>query len=189
MQCQQSAGTVSSVDPNAPPRMIDHPLYKRWRGMKIRCNNPSHKAYHRYGGRGIKMCDRWERSFVAFLEDILTTIGPLPGPGYSLDRIDNNKGYGPTNVRWATWEQQANNKDEFRSGEYLFQRGRTWYLRVTIPHCLRHKHLTKHGKERNEIVEALHTREREVAKERMLAPLTYWRERFRREREGSGLYV
>jgi hypothetical protein len=89
--------------------------------MIRRCHNTNHHAYPRYGGRGIHVCDRWRNSFEAFLED----VPPRPGPEYSLDRIDNDRGYEPGNVRWATATQQARNT---RVNHTLTARGETHLL-------------------------------------------------------------
>jgi hypothetical protein len=86
------------------------PEYRIWSLAIQRCHNPHHPPFKNYGGRGITVCDRWRASFEAFYAD----MGPRPSPAYSLDRIDNDKGYCPENCRWATRTEQARNSRKAR---------------------------------------------------------------------------
>ena len=97
------------------------PEYRTWGHIIQRCTNPNNKAWHHYGGRGIRVCDRWRNSIDAFLED----MGRRPGPEYSIDRIDNDGNYEPGNCRWATKKVQQRNK---RDNRLITCRGRTQCL-------------------------------------------------------------
>jgi hypothetical protein len=81
-----------------------------WANMLSRCKNPNVPHYERYGGRGIKVCERW-LIFTNFLAD----MGERPSRKHSIDRIDNDRGYEPSNVRWATVNEQAANRRKRRS--------------------------------------------------------------------------
>ena len=84
------------------------PEFWAWANMKARCNNPKNPRYADYGGRGIRVCAEWERSF----PDFLRHVGLRPSQGHSLERSDNSKGYEPGNVVWATRAEQQNNRRE-----------------------------------------------------------------------------
>lgn len=80
--------------------------YGSWVSMKTRCNNKNHSTYKNYGGRGIKVCSRWENSFNEFIKD----VGKKPTLGHSIDRVDNDGDYEPGNVKWSTRIEQNNNQ-------------------------------------------------------------------------------
>lgn len=87
-------------------------LHYIWRGILASCSQTTNRQFPNYGGRGIKVCQRWRNSFTSFKED----MGPRPSPNHSVDRIDNEKGYNPKNCRWATRQEQNQNT---RANHYL----------------------------------------------------------------------
>jgi hypothetical protein len=91
--------------------------YRSWYSMRRRCYSPNTNGYARYGGAGIAVCDRWRESFESFLAD----VGARP-EGTTLDRINNDLGYEPGNVRWATLKEQGRNKRANRVVEWRGER-------------------------------------------------------------------
>lgn len=101
--------------------------YKAWGAMLTRCTNPNIPRYADYGGRGIRVCRRWQgpNGFKQFLAD----MGPKPSKHHSLDRINNDKGYSPKNCRWATRSEQGRNT---RANKYATVNGVTKLLVVWL---------------------------------------------------------
>lgn len=93
--------------------------YRIWRCMKNRCTNPNVPHYGRYGGRGIKVCERWEK-----FENFFADMGAAPA-GMSIDRLDSNGNYEPGNCRWATMTEQNNNR---RSNRFIVYAGKRMTL-------------------------------------------------------------
>lgn len=111
-----------------------------WRDMKNRCDNPNHRQYKHYGGRGISYCERW-KLFENFLADM--GIKSWSVEGSSLDRIDNDGNYEPANCRWATSREQILNqrmKHTNKSGiagVHYHERDALWYARVRLGNGVR----------------------------------------------------
>lgn len=96
-------------------------IYETWSHMKARCNNPNNKDYQHYGGRGIKVCDRWMESVKNFLED----MGERPNKDYSIERVDVNGDYCPENCIWIHKKLQNRNT---RSSKFIKYNGRELLL-------------------------------------------------------------
>lgn len=137
-------------------------IYTIWKGMRQRCNNPNHPKYKDYGGRGIKVCDRWQNSFEAFLED----MGERPSLKHSIDRKDVDGDYEPSNCRWALPDTQARNvrvskKNISGKSGVLWNKDHSKW-RVSIPIKGKNKHIGYF----DDINEAIHAREQ--------AEIKYW---------------
>lgn len=90
--------------------MYNNPIYQVWNSMIDRCNNPKSNRYSDYGGRGITICDRW-----LDVKNFISDMYPTFIEGFTLDRIDVNGNYEPSNCRWATKEIQARNKRKYKT--------------------------------------------------------------------------
>ncbi len=99
------------------------PEYPVWQLMKDRCFNIKTSAYKDYGGRGITTCDRWKNSFAGFYED----MGPRPTPKYTLERVNNNDGYFPENVIWATRAVNSQNRRSTKLNKKKVIQIRDWF--------------------------------------------------------------
>jgi hypothetical protein len=101
----------NAIKRNTTHNLSKTSIYKTWRSMKHRCFNSNNKYYKHYGGRGITVCERWLESFINFYND----MGPKPTPLHSIDRIDVNGNYDPSNCKWSTSSEQQKNKRKYET--------------------------------------------------------------------------
>ncbi len=137
--------------------------YKIWKNMRYRCNNPRFIKYAYYGGRGIKVCSRWD-SFENFLKD----MGECPD-GLSIERIDPNGDYSPENCRWATLLEQHNNT---RSNRFLTFQGKTqtmaqWCRELGVSYDLVCDRLSRDWSVEDALTKPRHTRTKSRSKRRV----------------------
>ena len=115
-------GKTNRKEANTKHGLSNSKTYLVWENMKARCSKPQHPEWKNYGGRGIKVCDRWVNSFNNFYAD----MGDKPD-GLSIDRIDNDGNYEPGNCRWATQVEQCNN-----TRRSLANRGRPKHVNAPV---------------------------------------------------------
>lgn len=105
------------------PKSKQHHLTKAsWKAMRARCERPKHRGHKDYGAKGVTVCPEWRDSFQAFVDH----VGLRPSKAHTLDRIKNNRGYEPGNVRWATYAEQHRNRT---NNVHLTLDGRTMILK------------------------------------------------------------
>lgn len=113
---------VVKIRPKSSSRLKDTPEYRTYRHMLGRCRTKTNKAYKHYGGRGIKVCDRWLEPNGRGFDNFLFDMGKRPTNKTSLDRINNNGNYEPSNCRWADSVEQLNNT---RRSRFITAYGKT----------------------------------------------------------------
>lgn len=115
--------------------------YRTWTKVKCRCLNKNNTGYADYGGRGIKICDRWINSYENFLED----MGRAPSDNHSIDRIDNNGNYEPGNCRWATQVEQHNNKRSTKMLELdgVIMSMKQWSIKLGYSYTCFYRHISQ----------------------------------------------
>ena len=103
----KSCGHLKYPNGDFPVRLTSE--YRAWRDMKQRCHNPKNHAYKYYGARGIVVAEVWKSDFKQFFLD----VGKRPD-GFTLERIDNDKGYEPGNVKWVSWSDNLKNRRSWK---------------------------------------------------------------------------
>lgn len=125
-------------------------LYGIWNGMRHRCLDKKHISYHRYGGRGIKVCEEWDKSYENFKEWAINN-------GYqeelSIDRIDNDKDYSPSNCKWSSIKEQCNNRENNNRLTFngVSKTVAEWSVETGLPYNTIHKRIL-HGWEVEDIL-------------------------------------
>jgi hypothetical protein len=123
--------------------MSRKPEYQAWNHMIQRCYNERTCNFTNYGGRGISVCVRWRKSFLNFFKD----MGKKPSPKHSIDRLDNSKGYSPSNCRWSDQFQQASNKRGIRDITFLGETMclKAWCRKLNLRYKNTHKRIFIRG--------------------------------------------
>lgn len=173
---------------NTTHGMCYTPTHRSWRNMLYRCTSPSDPSYARYGAIGITVCARWTepdgQGFLNFLSD----LGERP-KGMTLDRIDNAKGYDPTNCRWATPTMQMNNRSTTRFIEFDGRRQSTgqWSAETGIPFGVLTLRIKAGWSPARALTEPVHTRTDMSDKPKVSYADVAWAAAFARVKEGQKL--
>lgn len=104
------------IDPNRIHRgkYSNSSEWSSYKNMRLRCYDPNHRSYRWYGGKGIKVCDRWMETPYGFL-NMISDLGEKPNQSYQIDRIDEDKDYSPENCMWSTHLEQQHRRDKKRN--------------------------------------------------------------------------